>query len=175
MRLSLIMASGTLAASLVLSACSTSGSLEAPGAAQSVSPMGHSARPYIVFGGIRMAPASCPASYFYCYPAFYIPSVDQIEWCIVSSGSSCSPSNLAPGTWKWSGNKVYGPTGIKATKWSPNPGNPTYADIDVSKTAPDSNGVVEWYQSIEACSGKGKTKDCSGPFTVGISTISPSQ
>ncbi len=136
-----------LAASLVLSGCSTTGGSQSIPGSSSVSPMGHQ-QGQLVASGVQR-PASCPSQYFTCLTIY--KGSNQLEICISSSGN-CT-SGLV-GNWTWSGTIVHVKTGKKDKKfkvsWSPNPGNPTVNTIKVN-TIKDSHGKIKYAENITAC------------------------
>ena len=93
MRFTLLCASTALAASLMLSACSSGGSSSAiQGGTQTTSvPMGHSHGGYhmVMFGkGIRHA-QTCQSPYYICY--LVAPgTTTQFGWCLSTSGNCTS-------------------------------------------------------------------------------------
>jgi hypothetical protein len=170
-RFTLLLASSALAASLALSACSSGGSQAVPSGSQVTAPMGHHVGPYAVMTGARQA-QSCPSPYYYCYEIAPGSTLTE-EWCIITTGSSCS-SNLAPGTWEWKDlgkvSKVGGGKGkgIKS-KWSPKKGNPTDNVVTVKANVPSTGSSPGYYFNWESCAKSGPYKgSCVGPVDIGI-------
>jgi hypothetical protein len=148
-RLTLLLASSALAASLALGGCSTSGGSQALPGGSSVTPMGQHQLHLVAAGGQHPS-ASCPSSlYFTCITIY--KGKNQIEICISSSGN-CT-SGLV-GNWTWSGKIIHVKTGKKDKKFkvsfSPNPGNPTVNTIKVN-TIKDSHGKIKYAEDITAC------------------------
>lgn len=169
MRFTLLLASSALAASLVLSGCSTSGGSQAiPGGTQTS--MGrHAAFEAHVVG--MKHDTSCPSSFYECVEVSTSSPSSQ-EWCIVYSGTS-DCSDLYPGTWTWTSenNKVKkGNPGKKTKKikssWSPNPGNPSTLTISVAKKAKNTKGKIKYAVQWEACN---SASSCLGPIVIGVS------
>ena len=145
MRFTLLLASGALAASLALSACS-GGSQAIPGGAQSVAPMGHHAAQLVVPGAHH--DASCPSSYITCLTLY--PGNNTLGICISTSGN-CTTGLV--GEWNWA-DTIVTLKGKKYKKfkesWSPNPGNPSTQTIVVKKVK-NTHGKVKWVDEINAC------------------------
>ncbi len=103
MRFSAIYAGGALAASLVLSACSTgNGTQTVPAISPASAPMGHRTHQgHLVPVGLQQNDGdydgACPpsSSYFYCYYMFPGTSFSQ-EWAELDGSG-----NIIPGRWHW--------------------------------------------------------------------------
>ncbi len=148
-------ASSAIAASLLLSACSSSsgGSQALPSGSQAarVAPMSHSAHLTVV--GARKFTA-------YCDPSLYITCVTvskktpaALELCYNESGSGCSSGYFPSLTWYEAiytvkANKIYKKI---VGSFYPNPGNPSEDTITAKKKVKNSKGVVKYYQYIEGC------------------------
>jgi len=162
-------ASSAIAASLVLSACSSSsgGSQALPSSPQAVAPMGHSARPHFTVVGAQKFTASCDASVYLTCVTVSKKSPAEIEICVNEAGSGCTSGSFPSLTWY---EAVYTAKG-KVTKkivgsFYPNPGNPSDDTITVKKKVKNSHGNISYYQFIEACF---YTSDCISGY-VGIYT-----
>jgi hypothetical protein len=145
-RFTLLLASSLLAASLALSACSTSGSSQAIPGGSSVAPMGHQAAHFVAVGAKH--DTSCPSEYFACFTIYAGSTTEEI--CI--SSSTCTSGLI--GDWTWKSKIVKAKNGKKYKKikasFYPNPGNPV--DITyVVKKIKNTHGKVKWAQNIEAC------------------------
>lgn len=185
MRFTLLCASSALAASLVLSACSSGGGSQAiPGGSQSVMPMGmHSGLHMVVETRAMQPQAACPKKYSvacFTVPKPYSgkPASYAVTYCVTTSGSSCS-SNLAPGRWKWQPGTIYLIKGhVVSTdpkgKLSPTTGNPVTETITVdnSKKGTDSAGKIKWETTFEATAASGPYKGSTvgAANDVGIAT-----
>ncbi|MGA8097429.1 MAG: hypothetical protein WB810_02090 [Candidatus Cybelea sp.] len=167
MRFSLLCASSALAASLILSACSSgSMSQSIPGGSQSA--MGHHAgTPMIQLKGGVIANASCPSSYYECVTVSKSSPLQQ-QWCIVYSGTS-DCSDLYPGTWTWaapvSKARHHHKKGKVVSKFSPNPGNPTELTLSIKGRLRSSHGNVARVANLTACN---SADSCVGPVAIGI-------
>ena len=169
MRFTLLLASSALAASLVLSACSTSGGSQAiPGGTQTT--MARHGGPQIELLGAKRN-TSCPSEYIACVEISPTSPAEQ-EWCIVYSGTS-DCSDLYPGTWTWDW-----PTykvkkkGFKGSKKiqassSPNPGNPTFLTISTKK-AKSTKGKIKYAVELIACNSAGS---CLSGYYIGVSVL----
>jgi hypothetical protein len=175
MKRNLLCASGALATSLLLAACSSGSASQAlpnNGAspthsqAQGLAPVSRSA--HVIVVGVRHRAASCDYSKFTdCvtvgrgYPA-------SLEVCINQSGSGCSSGSFPSITWygdilSVKNNKPYKKI---ANYFYPNPGNPTIDDIYTTHKLKNSHGIVKYYQNGDACT---YTSDCV-TFAIGIAT-----
>ena len=131
MRLTFLFASTALAASLLLSGCSSGSSQAIPGGSQSVA-MGHHA-PHMV-PVVAGNPSSCPSSKYILCIDITKASGGSFGLCISTSGN-CS-SGLV-GDWNWS-TTVTTLKGKNAKKkihnsWDPNPGNPSTEHVHRSQ------------------------------------------
>lgn len=148
MRLSTLCASSAIAASLLLSACSTGTSSSIPGGS-SVSSMGHVGPQFVVMA--RKDSASCPTSKYITCVDVTKASGGSVEICISTSGNCTSGLD---GTWTWK-SKITNLKGKPASKkiknkWSPNPGNPstdTFKEHGKIKVT----GNVEYVANLTAC------------------------
>ncbi len=169
MRLTLLCASTALAASLLLSACSSGGSSQAiPGGSQSLgAPMGHHA-PHIVALNPNNMSSGCPTSKYVTCIDITKSGGGSLGLCISTSGN-CS-SGLV-GEWTWT-TKVVTLSGKSAkrkihNKWSPNPGNPSTDTFkEVRKIKPSKNGSVKFVGNLVACEVTNPSSCISG--AVGI-------
>lgn len=169
MRFSLLCASSALAASLILSACSSGSMSQAiPGGSQST--MGrHAGTPMLQLKGGAVADASCPSSYYECVTVSKASPLQQ-QWCIVYSGTS-GCSDLYPGTFTWAApvskahHKKHHKKGKVVTKFSPNPGNPTELTISLKGKVKSTKGKVGYVAALEACN---SSSSCVGPADIGI-------
>jgi hypothetical protein len=167
-RLTLLCASSALAASLILSACSSGSMSQAiPGGSQSS--MGrHAGTPMLHLVGAK-ADASCPSQYYECVTVSKSSPLEQ-QWCIVYSGTS-DCSDLFPGTWTWSApvskahHKKHHKKGKLIAKFSPNPGNPTELTISIKGKVKKTGGKVGYVANLEACN---SSNSCVGPVGIGI-------
>lgn len=169
MRLTLLFASSALAASLMLSACSSGSTV--PAGSQSVAPMGHHAGAPQVVGLGAKHDTSCPSTYYECVEVSKASPAQQ-EWCLIYSGTS-DCTDLYPGTWTWSAIVVKAKNGKPTNKhskhvkasFSPNPGNPTTLTIstNASKT---SHGKIKYAVELSVCN---SASSCLGPIDIGVS------
>jgi hypothetical protein len=166
-RFTLLLASSALAASLVLSGCSTGGSQAIPGGTQTAMSH-HAGTPQLVVVGAKHD-TSCPSDYFVCAETSK-SSPAEVGICI-SDSSPPSCSSLAPGTWSWTAESVKvkkgAPTSKKTKKingtWSPNPGNPSTLTV-TTKSKKSSKGKVKYAVYITACN---SVSSCAAGY-VGI-------
>ena len=149
-RLTFLFASTALAASLLLSGCSSGSSQAIPGGSQSVA-MGHHA-PHMV-PVVAGNPSSCPSSKYILCIDITKASGGSFGLCISTSGN-CS-SGLV-GDWNWS-TTVTTLKGKNAKKkihnsWDPNPGNPsTNTFTEVKKIKKSKHGTVKYVANVTAC------------------------
>jgi hypothetical protein len=148
-------ASSAIAASLLLSACSSSsgGSQALPSGSQAVAPMGHSGRPHITIVGAKKFTASCDASLYLTCVTVSKKTPATLEICINESGSGCTSGSFPTLTWY---EAIYSAKTNKLYKkivgsFYPNPGNPSEDTISAKKKVKNSHGVVKYYQYFEAC------------------------
>jgi hypothetical protein len=145
-RFTLLLASSALAASLVLSACSTTGGSQSIPGSQSAAPMSHQGPQFAAYG--QKQQTSCPSQYFVCITL--AKGTTQEGICISTSGN-CS-SGLV-GSWNWA-NKITTTKGKKYKKIkvsvSPNPGNPVEFTYSVKKIK-NTKGKVKWVDTLNAC------------------------
>jgi hypothetical protein len=183
MRFNLFCASAALAASLVLSACSSGGGSQAvPGGSQSVTaPMGHHGHLVRLGGG--PSASQCPGSTGYllndCYYVAQGSSNSQGWEEEYSSGSQAG--QIIPGNWYWKFCHTYKVKDNKGYKqstcaWGTNPSNPNTQTVTMTALAPVSpaSGPPPYYVTIKACSnnspyGKGY---CDGPYEIGVMVTS---
>jgi hypothetical protein len=158
-------ASGAIAASLLLSACSSgSGSSQAlPSSSQAVAPMAHSAQPmghsaHLIVVGAKHFTASCDTSIYITCVTVAKGSPAVLEFCVNFSGSGCSSGYFPSIAWY---KKIIG-------SFYPNPGNPSDDTITAKKKVRNSHGKVTYYQYIEGCYGSGSGSCVTG--LVGIAT-----
>ena len=168
MRFTLLLASSALAASLVLSGCSTNGSSQAiPGGSQTA--MSHHTGQPTVFGVGAKHQTSCPSEYYECIEISKTSPGSQ-EWCIIYSGTS-DCTDLYPGTWTWSAPAVKAKNGKKTKKvkctFSPNPGNPTTLTLS-TKSKKSSKGKIVYACELSVSNSNGSTL---GPILIGISIL----
>jgi hypothetical protein len=168
-RFTLLMASSALAASLLLSACSSgSGSSAVPGGSQVAAPMSHHG-----VGEMKLSAVSplkgknpCPSSkYLFCADITASSSGPYIEWSACTSGGSCPP------TYDLNAQGVITTTKGKSTKdlsssWSPSPGNPTYGYITEVKPQKASK-KVKFIDATSACYAN-YPSICSNTYDVGL-------
>lgn len=187
MRFTLLCASAALAASLVLSGCSTNGSSSAiPGGSSVAAPGGHSIHNlHMVMmggGGIHHAYSCSGSGINYCY--LVNNGKTDFGWCIVDVTSGNCTSDLAPGKWKWDNSEpVAGttktlklktglPTGAVKSTWCKPPtgtattcaretakvvANPSNNEANVKGSVKYTNGKVGYTFSWQACA-------ISGPY-----------
>ncbi|MFZ0031248.1 MAG: hypothetical protein WBE79_04840 [Candidatus Cybelea sp.] len=165
MRFSLLCASSALAASLILSACSSGSMSQAvPGGSQSA--MGRHAGTPMLHAVGAVANASCPSSYYECVTVSKASPFQQ-QWCIVYSGTS-GCSDLYPGTWTWAAPVTkarHHKRGKVVSKFSPNPGNPTELTLSIKGRLRSSHGNVARIANLTACN---SANSCVGPVAIGV-------
>lgn len=175
MRFTLFCASTALAASFMLSACSSGGGSQALPGGQSVAPMGHHENgPMLVLAGVKdqtTCPSSTGSTYLDCYD-ITAGKKFKAQWCIVytsKENGTCDSSILYPGTWTWTVSKVIAVSNGKKTKkiknsWKPNPGNPTENYIKSKSSVKSTGGTVGYYIELEAAT----SSQTVGPYEIGI-------
>jgi hypothetical protein len=152
-RFTLLLASSALAASLVLSACSSgSGSSTIPGGGSSVAPMGHHG---ISLHAIAMkadkAKNPCPSSkYDACFGLNY-GSGPYVEWSACYSTYDCPPTYdiVATADLTTPKDKAVKPK-VMTQDWSPSPGNPTYQYITAGSKYKNGS-KVRYVDATSAC------------------------
>ncbi|MFZ0364138.1 MAG: hypothetical protein WAL67_08025 [Candidatus Cybelea sp.] len=162
MRFTLLFASTALAASLVLSACSSGGTSSAIPGGNSIAPMGQN------HGGYRLVTevsrdTSCPSTFVQCL-ALTPGSPAEVEWCISSSGN-CT-SGLYDGRIKWLVTRP-GVLKIKTGKpyhkikaaWSAKKGNPDDLTVTPAAGVRSTKGTIgyefQWTATLLSGSYKG--------------------
>jgi len=150
-------ATSAIAASLVLSACSSGsgGSQALPSNSQAVAPMAHSAHLMVV--GARPSTASCGTAYLTCVTVKK-GTPAALEICYNASGGSGCTSGSFPSL-TWSEAIVSVKTGKVYKKivgsFYPNPGNPSEDTITAKRKVKNSHGKVTYFQAIEGCLSSG--------------------
>ncbi len=151
MRLSLLCASSALAASLLLSACSTSGTSQAiPGGSQSVGAMGHHGPQFVVSGQNGDA-ASCPTSVYVECINLSKKKGGSFGLCLSTSGN-CTSGLVGDWNWTTTVTNLKGKNEDKkiSNSWDPNPGNPSTDTFKVhGKLRPSKQ--VKYIANITAC------------------------
>jgi hypothetical protein len=191
-RFSLLCASAALAASLVLSGCSTNGSSSAiPGGSSVAAPSGHGIHNlHMVMAGVQHAYTCSGSGLYACY--LVNNGKTDFEWCIVDVTSGNCTSNLAPGKWKWSNTAPIAgkpqtqdlstgmPTGKVKSTWCHTVGsvtchsgsvaNPAENEINVKASVKYTNGKPGYEFGWEACAKSGPYKgSCvTPPGEIGI-------
>jgi hypothetical protein len=151
-RFTLLCASTALAASLLLSACSSGGGSQSipGGGSQAVAPMGHSA-PHLVAMN-RGASGSCPSAYLVCIDlSKKTPGTASI--CISTSGN-CTSGLVGEWNWVTVVTNLKGKSEKKHIKnsWSPNPGNPSTDTFkEKGKVKKSKNGAVKYVGNVTTC------------------------
>jgi len=162
-------ASSAIAASLVLSACSSSGgsSQALPSSSQAVAPMGHSGRPHFTVVGGRQFTASCNATLYVACVTVKKGSPGALEICVNEAGSGCTSGSFPSLEWYEAVYTVKGGATKKIVgSFYPNPGNPSEDTITAKKKVKNSHGNISYVQFIEACF---STSDCISGY-IGIYT-----
>ena len=170
MRFTLLLASSALAASLVLSGCSTSGGSSIPGGTQTA--MSHHGTPQLLGLGAKHD-TTCPSTFYECFEVSKTTPATQ-EWCIIYSGTS-DCTDLYPGTWTWSGPAYKVKKGTVTSKadkkisgtFSPNPGNPTTLTV-ATKSKKSSKGKITGAIALTVCN---SASSCLGPIYIGVSIL----
>jgi hypothetical protein len=150
-RLSLLCASSALAASLLLSACSTSGTSQTiPGGSQSVGAMGHHGPQFVVVHNGGDA-ASCPSSLYLTCVNVSKKKGGSVTICISSSGN-CTSGLVGDWNWTTSVTNLKGKNEDKKIKnsWDPNPGNPSTDTFTVHGKLKASK-QVKYVANVTAC------------------------
>ncbi len=186
MRFSLLCASAALAASLVLSGCSTNGSSSAiPGGSSTTSMAGHRAQLHMVITGVHHAYTCSGSGLYACY--LVNNGATDFEWCIVNVTSGNCTSDLAPGKWSWTNTapipgkpntekiSTMKPTGAVKSTWvgltkSGHVANPINNDIVVKNSVKYTKGKPGYEFSWQACAKSGPYKgSCvAPPGAIGI-------
>ncbi len=169
MRFTNLCAASAIAASLVLSACSSSsgGSQALPTGSQAAAArMSHSAHLTVV--GARPFTGSCDTSVYITCITVKKGSPVTLELCYNADGSGCTSGSFPSLTWyegiySVSKDKLYRKI---VGSFYPNPGNPSDDTIAAKKKVKNSHGVVKYFQYIEGCL---YTSDCLTGY-IGIAT-----
>jgi len=152
-RSTFLYASAALAASLLLSACSSGGSSQAiPGGSGSAAPMGHHA-PHIVAVTAGNPSSGCPSSKYILCIDITKASGGSFGLCISTSGN-CSSGLIGDWTWATTVTNLKGKSAKKKihNSWDPNPGNPsTNTFTEAKKVKPSKNGSVKYVANVTAC------------------------
>ena len=168
MRFTLLLASSALAASLVLSGCSTSGSSQAiPGGTQTS--MSRHGGPQVLGLGAKHD-TSCPSTFYECVETSKASPYTQ-QWCIVYYGTT-GCTDLYPGTWTWTSTNMKvkkgnpkGKTKKIKSSFSPDPGNPTTLTIS-AKSKKSTKGKIKYAVNMNVCN---SSSSCLGPIYIGVS------